>query len=152
SAMLAAQFSLTGSNNFVRELAPVSPLRLILAVGYDYDARPVAPPPAPPPVAVAPPAPPKGRLLGQVTDQGAAQPIANVVVRIANTKLTPLATDVNGRFTSYELDPGEFELELSHPDYEARRCAGTIAATGGEATVACTLSAKPATASLYGTV
>ncbi len=44
SALLAAEFALTGSDTFVRELAPISPFRIIVALGYDYDARPPPPP------------------------------------------------------------------------------------------------------------
>jgi outer membrane protein OmpA-like peptidoglycan-associated protein len=149
SALLAGEFGLSGTDTFVRELVPTTPFRFIIAAGYDYDARPPPAPPAappPPPPAAAPP--PKGRLIGQVTDQASGQPIAGVVVRIANTDLSPVATDQGGHFTSYELDPGEFELELSHPDYEPRRCASMIAASGGEAAVLCTLSALPMAGSL----
>ena len=37
---LALDLGLTGSSAFVRELAPSSPFTLMLALGYDYDARP----------------------------------------------------------------------------------------------------------------
>jgi outer membrane protein OmpA-like peptidoglycan-associated protein len=152
SALLAGEFGLSGTDTFVRELVPTVPFRFIVAVGYDYDARPPPAPPALPPPP-PPPAPPvKGRLIGQVTDQASGQPIADVVVRVANTNLSPVATDQGGHFTSYELDPGEFELELSHPDYEPRRCASMIGATGGEAAVLCTLSALPMVGSLKATV
>lgn len=152
SALLAGDFGLSGTNTFVRELVPTPPFRVIVAVGYDYDARPPPPPPALPPPPPALVAPPKGKLIGQVTDQTSGQPIGGAIVRIANSSLTPLATDETGHFTSYELDPGEYELELSHADFEPRRCASMIPPQGGEAAVLCTLSALPSTGSLKGSI
>ncbi len=94
----------------------------------------------------------KGRLLGHVADQASGQPVAGAVVRIAASSLTPLATDEGGNFISYELDPGDFELEISQPEYEPRRCAGTIPPAGGDVAINCTLAELPITGSVKGSV
>lgn len=152
SVLLGADFALSGSSTFVRELAAIPPFRMLIGLSYDYDARPqpkapaaAAPAPLPPP---PPPAAPVGKLFGQVGDQASGQPIAGAIVRVVGSERTPLATDENGRFVAEGLTPGGVELELTHPDYEARRCATMIPAAGGEFTLSCTLSALPATGSV----
>jgi len=146
SVMIGADIGLSGTDTFVRELAPTPPVRLMFALGYDFDARPEAPPPAPPPP--PPPPPPTGRIAGQVLDQVTNQPIAGAVVRFVGLELSPVASDARGAFTSYELDPGSVALELSHPDYETGTCAASIPAEGGDVGVACTLQALPRTGTL----
>jgi outer membrane protein OmpA-like peptidoglycan-associated protein len=153
SVLLGVDFGLSGTDVFVRELQGVAPFRLILAFGYDYDARPQPKPPAPPPAPpAAPPAPPKGRLLGKVVDQASGAPIAGALVSFASADMPPVATDANGQFVSYELDPGDVELALSHADYEPRRCGTAVPSAGGEVQVSCSMAALPTHGSLRGTV
>jgi outer membrane protein OmpA-like peptidoglycan-associated protein len=151
SVLLGADFALSGSSTFVRELAPVPPFRMLIGLSYDYDARPqpkaVAAPAAPLPPPPPPPAP-VGKLFGQVGDQASGQPIAGAIVRIVGSERTRLATDESGRFVAEGLAPGGVELELSHADYEPRRCATIIPPTGGEFTLSCTLAALPLTGSV----
>lgn len=150
SAALAADFGLNGTDTFVRELAPTPPFRLMLVLAYAYDARPTPAPPAPPPP--PPPPAPTGRLLGRVVDQSSNAPIADVVVKFVDSTLAPVASDVDGRFVSYELEPGNVELELSHPDYQSRRCGATVPESGGEISVLCSLEALPTTGTLKATL
>jgi outer membrane protein OmpA-like peptidoglycan-associated protein len=133
----------------VRELAPTSPFKAMFAFGYDYDARPAPPPPAP--IVVQAPAEAKpvvGRVNGTIVDAATSAPIAGVVVALPGTEHTPLATNVAGRFTTYELPPGAVQLELTHPDYQPGTCAAAIAPAGGDVDAACTLTALPTTGSL----
>jgi outer membrane protein OmpA-like peptidoglycan-associated protein len=148
--LLGVDFGLLGTDTFVRELAPNTPFKILLVLGYDYDAEPVAPVAvvAPPP----PPPPPTGRVFGKVSDQLTGAPIANVIVRFAGSDVTPLATGDDGRFASAALDPGEIELELSHPDYEPRQCQSQIPATGGDVEMTCSLTEKPVAGSLQGSL
>lgn len=150
SFLLGFDIGLTGTSAFVRELAPTSPFKAMFAFGYDYDARPAPPPPAPIvlPAPVAEPAPVVGRVSGTIVDAATSAPIPGVVVALPGTEHTPLATNIAGRFTTYELAPGPVQLELTHPDYQPGTCAATIGATGGNVDVACTLSALPIAGSL----
>jgi OmpA-OmpF porin, OOP family len=151
SLLVGAEIGITGTSSFVRELAPTPPFRVLVALGYDYDARPPAPPPppaaTPAPVAVAAAAVAKtrGRVLGRVSDQGSTAPIAGVLVRVAGSELPPTATDGGGRFSSYELEPGNVELELSHPSYQPGRCPALLPGSGADVEVSCTLVPLPAT-------
>ncbi len=149
--ILGADFGLGGTDVFVRELAPTAPFRLILALGYDYDAQPPPPQvPVLPPEPEGPPPSPTGRVTGTVTDASSAAPIAGAIVRLQGSELSALATDINGGFTSYELQIGPALFELSHPDYQAGSCAAQIGPTGGDVAVACTMAALPTTGSLLG--
>jgi hypothetical protein len=153
SVLLGADIGLSGTDTFVRELAGGAPFRILIALGYDYDARPQpSSQEAAPALPAAAPAAPRGRLLGKVVDQVSGAPIAGAVVSFAGMELSPVATDAGGAFTSYELDPGEVELELSHPDYEARRCATVVPAAGGQVPVSCSMAPLPSTGSAKGSV
>jgi hypothetical protein len=145
---LGVDIGVMGAKKFVRELSPVSPFEVLLTLGYDYDAEPPPPPPAPVVAPAPPPPPPRGRLLGTVIDSATNVPIPSVVVALPGAEHTPLATNVAGRFVTYELPPGEVKLELTHPEYTAGTCAGVIAAGGGVADVQCTLAPLPTTGSL----
>lgn len=155
SFLLGVDIGLTGTSTFVRELAPTSPFRALLAFSYDYDARPVEPVVVPAPPAPAPepePQPIVGRVHGTVVDAQTSAAIQGVVIAIARTEHTPLATDVAGRFTTYELPPGEVVLELTHPDYHPGTCTMAIPEPGGEINAACTMSELPAAGSLIARV
>ncbi|MGD8862062.1 MAG: carboxypeptidase regulatory-like domain-containing protein [Myxococcales bacterium] len=152
SATLALDLALSGDSTFVRELAPSSPFSLILALGYDYDARPVEPviveAPAPP----RPAAPPRGRLQGTVIDARSGGTVAGATVRVAGSPLGPLASAADGSFTTYALEPGQVSLELSHPHYAPGTCTGAIPPEGGETSVRCSLTPLPVHSRLIGRV
>lgn len=149
SFLLGIDFGLTGTSSFVRELAPTSPFKAMLAFSYDYDAKPEPPPPAP--IVVAAPAAPVaivGRVNGTIVDASTQAPIPGVVVALTGTEHTPIATNIAGRFSTYELPPGPVQLDLTHPDYQPGACTSAIAEAGGDVDVACTLTALPTTGSL----
>jgi hypothetical protein len=126
----AVDIGLTGTSTFVRELSGTAPYNMMLGASYAYDTRP---PPIPEPVIqeverrveVQIPPPPKGRVNGIAVEQGAGTPIAGAIVRFPGRDLTALVSRDDGRFVTYQLDPGEVQLELSHDEYNpgrARRC------------------------------
>jgi outer membrane protein OmpA-like peptidoglycan-associated protein len=94
-------------------------------------------------VEVRTPPPPKGRINGMVVEQGPSTPIAGAVVRFPGTELSPLVTGDDGRFVSYEFDPGDVPMEITHDEYEPGSCVATIAEAGGDVEVRCELVAKP---------
>jgi outer membrane protein OmpA-like peptidoglycan-associated protein len=150
TALLGFDLAIQGASTFVRELQPQAPYRLLIALGYDYDARPPAAPkaaPAPPP---PPPAPALGHVAGKVVDQMTNAPISGVVV--SEPGQAPVATDSLGRFTSYDLSPGDVTFDLSHPDYQSARCTAVIPSAGGVVEASCSLAALPASGALKLTV
>ena len=151
SALLAVDLGLTGKDTFVRELIPTAPYRVLFGIGYDYDAKP-----QPPPVVIAAPEatpepePITGRLSGVVVSRGSGVPVAGAVIKFVDYPLTALATDPSGRFTTYAFPPGAISMNVSHPDFEAGQCSGTIADQGGEASIRCELTPQPQTGTLTG--
>ena len=127
----------------------------MLAFSYDYDARPVEPVAAPVVVAPEPQAQPAaivGRINGTIVDAQTNAALQGVVVAIAQTDLTPVATNVAGRFSTYELPPGNVTLELTHPSYHPGTCTTVIPPTGGEINAGCAMTELPTAGSLVASV
>jgi hypothetical protein len=152
SALLAVDFGLTGTDTFVRELEPTLPYRLVLALGYDFDARPPEKVMVEKLVEVAKPEPVTGRLSGKVLADGSREPVSGASVELVGLGLTPQASATDGSFLSYALAPGQINLTVSHPDYEPGSCSALIPETGGDVPVECTLVALPKTGTLRGRV
>lgn len=157
AAFAAFDIGLTGVSTHVREVAATAPWNLLLGFSYAYDTRP---PPIPEPVVreverrveVQIPPPPKGRVRGTIVEAGAGTAVANAVVAFPGRELTRLQADEQGAFVTYELDPGEVALALTHPEYEDGTCSATIAEAGGDVELRCELTAKPRVGALSGRV
>jgi outer membrane protein OmpA-like peptidoglycan-associated protein len=123
---IAADVGLTGTRDFVRELAPNAPYNVILGMAYAFDPRPAAPVPAAaeeePVVAVAA----TGQVRGRVLEQGSEQPVADAVVAVPGQETSPQVTDAAGRFATYGLPQGQVLFEVSHPAYETARCSAPV--------------------------
>jgi OOP family OmpA-OmpF porin len=137
SGLVALDIGLLGTSTFVRELAPNRPWAFILAVAYAVDTRP----PAPvihyvvgrAKTSAAAPSLTKKRIRGQVLERGFGTAVAGAVVRYPDHDVSPQVTSAEGRFTSYEFEPGEIVLEVTHPDYESARCSASIPAPAAAA-------------------
>jgi hypothetical protein len=153
SALIGVDVGLSGTNMFVRELAPNLPWRVLFALSFDYDARPVPPPivvqQQPAAAVVAQVA--SGRVRGAVSSPD-GQPIADAYVHFADRPLTTLATGLDGHFVSEPLPPGPVALDVSHPDYEPSRCVAVLLEGGADAEVHCTMTPKPSVGKLQGQV
>ncbi len=128
AALLAFDVGVLGTSTFVRELAPNRPWAFMLAASYAIDARPAKPQiqyvqSAAPPIT---PAPPKARLRGTVVERGFGTGIVGAIVRYPDFDFSPQLTAAEGRFVSYELEPGDVTLEITHPDYDSGRCSAKI--------------------------
>ncbi|MCG8556406.1 MAG: OmpA family protein [Proteobacteria bacterium] len=151
--LLAFEGGLTGASKFVRELSPNRPYNLMLALAYAYDTR--LPKPIVRRVEVAKPveAPSvKGRIQGSVIEKGAEIGVSGATVQYQDGDFSLQQTFENGAFVSYELDPGEVIVRVSHPDYEPADCAAVIPGEGGEVQMRCELVAKPRVGDVQGRV
>jgi len=123
---VAADVGITGTRNFVRELAPNAPYNVILGIAYAFDPRPAAPVPAAieeePLVAVAA----TGQVRGRVLEQDGERPIADAVVAVMGQETSPQVTDAAGRFATYGLPEGEVLFEVSHPGYQTAQCSAAV--------------------------
>ncbi|MBK8170817.1 MAG: OmpA family protein [Sandaracinaceae bacterium] len=156
AAFAAVDVGLTGTSTFVRELAPTAPYDVMLGLSWAYDTRPPVVEPVirevERTVEVRIPPPVKGRVHGIVIEQGAGTPVAGAIVRFTGRDLTAQSTAADGSFTTYELDPGDVQFEISHPEYNPGACAATIAAEGGLVEVRCELNALPRLGIVHGHV
>lgn len=151
----AVDIGTTGMSTFVRELAGNAPYNVILGLGYAFDTVPrveTVEREVERRIEVSAPPPPRGRVIGTVVEAGTGTPVSGATVTYAGRELTRQSTGSDGRFTSYELEPGEVVIELSHPEYEAGRCSATVAEAGGDVEVRCELTALPRVGSVRGTV
>jgi outer membrane protein OmpA-like peptidoglycan-associated protein len=123
---VAADVGLTGTRDFVQELAPSVPYNVILGIAYAFDprpARPVAPIADPAPV---PSVATTGEVHGRVLEEGSEQPVADAVVAVVGHDASPQVTDAAGRFVTYGLPEGEVVLEVSHPEYATAQCSTPV--------------------------
>jgi len=146
TATLGIDVGLTGVNTDVRELAATAPWNLLFGLSYAYDATPL---PADPIIRTVEEEvevetePDLGRVLGRVVTEGTNAPIEGAVVRFRGQDVTALYTGADGRFRSYEFEPGEVVMDLSHPDHRSGSCTATLPEDGSDAEVVCSLVAAP---------
>ncbi len=119
---VAADIGLTGTRDFVRELAPTAPYNIILGIAYAFDPRPAPPVVAAPTEQTGAPAVVTGQVHGLILEQGSEQPVADAVVAVVDHEVSPQVTDAAGRFVTFGLPEGEVVLEVSHPDYATALC------------------------------
>jgi outer membrane protein OmpA-like peptidoglycan-associated protein len=155
SIFASVDIGLTGVNTFVRELSGQEPYDVRFGVGYAFDTIPqvreVEREVVREVVREAEP-PPKGRLVGTIVDQEDSSPVAGAVVAFPGRELTSLASGEAGGFTTYELDPGEVQMAITHPEYHDGTCSGTIPEEGGDVEVRCELEPLPRVGSVRGRV
>lgn len=145
-----------GSTNFVQELAPNTPYRIMFAASYAADLKP-----KPPvvkevekrvevPVQVTAP---QGRVRGLVSEQGTpgvGVPLAKI--GFPGRVLNPIVANPDGSFVTYAVDPGELQLEVEADGYRPGTCAAVVPPEGGEVPVTCELVALPKVGTALGQV
>lgn len=153
---VGVDIGLTGVNTFVRELSGQEPYNVRLGFGYAFDTVPRIEEverevvrevvrETPPPV--------RGRIVGTVVEQGeAGTPVAGAVITFPGRELTSQSANEGGAFTTYEMDPGDVEMAISHPEYHDGTCSGTIPEEGGDVEVRCELEALPRVGNIRATV
>jgi outer membrane protein OmpA-like peptidoglycan-associated protein len=122
---LGVDVGVSGTSDFVRELAGNKPYDVLFALSYAVDARarPATEVRTVEVVKEVPkPSATKSRIDGVVVDAGTGAPVAAAVVRYVGRELSAQQADAQGKFVSYELEPGEVRLEFSHPEYDTRVC------------------------------
>jgi OmpA-OmpF porin, OOP family len=153
--LAAVDIGVGGTTNFVRELAPTMPYRVMLAASYTVDLKPK------PAVTVVkevekrvevPVAPIEGRVRGTVLEQDTTTPIANARVTFTGRELSPVVTDAEGHFASYAFAPGPVQIDLDAEGYRPASCHSEIPVAGGDSAVTCTMVALPRVGGIAGRV
>jgi len=155
SITLAADIGTSGMSTFVRELAGNAPYDVILGLGYAFDTVPRVERierEVERRVEVRIPPPVRGRVVGTVVEQGSGTPVSGAAVAYVGRDLTAQQTGATGGFTTYELDPGDVAVQLSHPDYNDGSCSATIPAEGGDVQLRCEMVARPRVGTIRGSL
>jgi outer membrane protein OmpA-like peptidoglycan-associated protein len=149
SLLAAVDIGVTGTSNFVQELAPTAPWMLHIGAGWAFDTQA-----APERVRVETverrvevvKAPVLGHLHGLVHDK--QTPVARAIVAYAApSTLSPLATDDAGHFAD-DVVPGDYHFTVSADGYKPGACDAKVSAEGGDVTVDCSLEALPKVGSI----
>lgn len=99
----------------------VPPYNVVLFASYPLDpfgegGGPAGPPVVVPVVVPEAPAPTQGTVAGLVKDQVSGKAVAGAV--IAFDRSAPVASSPEGRFTSFEMDPGPVKVTVTKEGYE----------------------------------
>ncbi len=152
--LAAVDIGLSGTTNFVQELAPQAPYRIILGAGYTVDTRKKAPEirEVEKRVEIAAIIAPTGRVQGTIVEQDAGTVVADAKVSFSGKDVTPLWAGADGRFVSYAFDPGEVHVDVEAAGYQPGTCSTTIPPAGGDVQLTCGLVALPRMGSAKGQV
>jgi outer membrane protein OmpA-like peptidoglycan-associated protein len=91
-----------------------------------------------------------GRVLGRVVDDSTGAPVAGAIVKMTARALSPLSTELDGRFIVDRLDAGLVRFEVEHPEYARGRCEVDVPKQGGDVAVECHLVAHARVGSISG--
>jgi outer membrane protein OmpA-like peptidoglycan-associated protein len=145
--LAAVDIGLGGATNFVQELAPTLPYRILLAAGYTIDARP-----KPRQVeqivvekeVVVEVAPKLGRVRGTIVEQDAGTVVPDAKITFSNKpETTPLWGGADGTFVSYPFEAGDVTVDVEAQGYQPGTCSATIPPEGGDVPLTCALVALP---------
>jgi outer membrane protein OmpA-like peptidoglycan-associated protein len=160
-ALLAAlDLGVTGQNDFIEEMSPTPPWMLHIGAGWAYDTADR------PPVIqqrtvekvvnLAPP--PRAKIVGFVHEEAKPATVpAPVVGAIVTWDSAPghtaFYTGADGKFTSEEIDAGNYTFGLRAEGYKPATCAVQIApGTKGEVAADCSMVALPKVGIVKGNV
>lgn len=145
--LLGAELGVGGTTNFVQELAPAAPYRILLAAGYTADVKKKKPEVVIKEVeklVEVPVGETLGRIRGSVIEQGdVGIVVANARVSFPGRDASRLLSGADGTFTSYAFAPGPVQLEIEADGYEPGNCSTNIPADGGDVSLACMIVALP---------
>lgn len=131
NVLLAFDIGVSGVNTFIEEMRPTPPWMLYVGAGWAFDTmdRPV-----PKPVVAAPEPTRAGRRIrGFVHEEGNSVGVAGAVVAWDNhPEQTSYSTGGDGRFTTFEVPPGQYTFAVKADGYKPAQCTTTI---GGDSAI-----------------
>jgi len=126
----ALDIGISGTSDFIEEVAPQAPWTLYLGLGYAVDVVP------PPPVVktetvervVQSAPPPQHFVRGLVHEQGTNTAVADAIVRVSGQTMG-YATSADGKFETNNLAPGTYTFTITAPGYKEGTCTATVTAS-----------------------
>ncbi len=150
----AVDVGMTGVQNFIEELAPNAPYMVYLGVGWGFDTweRPPVEKIKTVEKKIEGKAPIRGHVKGFVHEKDKTEGVAGAVVAWDNhPELTALYTGPDGRFTTQELNPGNYAFNIKADGFKDGQCAAEIKSTA-DVQLDCPLEALPRVGTLLGHV
>lgn len=126
SGLLAFDIGVTGSSQFVEEVAPQAPWTLYVGLGYAFDVQDKPQQVIEKPAAAVVAEAPRAYVRGLVRERGKQEGIPNVVVSFQGGAQPPLATGADGRFLSRDLAAGVYTFEMTAPGYKPGQCSAQV--------------------------
>lgn len=156
SLTAAVDIGMTGVQNFIEELSPNAPYMVYLGVGWGFDTweRPPVEKVKMVEKKIEGKAPVRGHIKGLVHEKDKADAaVPGAVVAWDNhPELTALYTGPDGRFTTQELNSGNYTFNIKADGYKDGQCAAEIAKSGADVQLDCPLEALPRVGTLIGHV
>jgi outer membrane protein OmpA-like peptidoglycan-associated protein len=154
----ALDIGVSGVNTFMEEMRPTPPWMLYIGAGWAFDThdKPVFTPPPPADYARS-----GRRIRGFVHEEGQTTGVPNAIVAWENhPDQTSYATGSDGRFTTYELPPGQYVFSIKADGYKPTQCNTTIGGSStpsgptpaGDIQLDCVVSATPRAGAIVGKV
>lgn len=143
--LAAFDIGVTGTSNFLEEVAPTPKWDLWLGLGYAFDTVERAPVVQVKQVEkVVSLAPPQRFVRGFVHEKDKAEGVPDAIVRYEGRELTAMATGTDGRFTSQTLEPGTYTFAVHADGFKDGQCQVTVPATQGAAPMGAPPASGPA--------
>ncbi len=156
SLIAAVDIGMTGVQNFIEELAPTTPYMVYLGAGWSVDTwdRPPVEKIKTIEKKIEGKALARGKVKGFVHDKDKADAaVPGAVVGWDNhPELTALYTGPDGRFTTQELNEGNYAFVIKAEGFKDGACAATLTKSGTDTQLDCPLEALPRVGTLIGHV
>lgn len=126
----ALDIGLSGTSDFLEEVAPQAPWTLYIGVGYAVDvvkAEPIVKTETVEKVVESTP-PPRNVVRGKVVEKGANTPVVNAIVMVQGDTGGGYATGAGGTFETRSLDPGTYTFTLTAEGYKPGQCTAQVVA------------------------
>jgi outer membrane protein OmpA-like peptidoglycan-associated protein len=153
NVLAGVDIGLGGTTNFVQELAPTAPYKIMLALGYTADLKKQAPEVREVEKLVeVEKVRPVGHVHGSIVEQGVNTSVGDARVSFKAGELNSILATADGKFVSYPFDPGPVDMDIEAPGYQPATCGAVIPEGGGDVNVTCELVALPRVGTIVGEV
>ena len=125
----ALDIGISGTSDFLEEVAPQAPWTLYVGVGYAVDTETksvVKTETVEKTVEIQPP--PQNIVRGKVLEKGTNTPVTNAIVLVQGSTSGGYATGPEGSFETRDMEPGTYTFNLTAEGYKPGQCTAQVTA------------------------
>ena len=129
SPFAALDIGITGTKDFLEEVAPQAPWTLYVGVGYAADvieAEPIIKTETIDKIVATPPLPVYA-IRGTVVEKGTTTPVVNAIVLVQGSTGGGYATGPGGVFETRSMEPGAYTFTIQAEGYKPGQCTAQVA-------------------------